>query len=150
MTLNTQLLEDVAFQIDRDPGAFDLADFYWVPESASCDGTVDPNVCGTTMCIAGWVNWLTRDLTVPFTAAHAADVPHARKALGLSHEEGHDLFYADYASSVWVREASRYGWETDQFVGSEDPDTSLREWSEISGTQAAEVLRKIADGSIRL
>ena len=70
-TTSWELLEDVVKTIDQEPKRFDWA--IWTnPDADYYLPAQDASACGTTACIAGWVNLLTtteaRDVRSPWDA----------------------------------------------------------------------------------
>lgn len=91
--------------------------------------------CGTVGCIGGWAlatygNDPSRDWS-----------DAAGEHLGLNYGQEKRLFLA-VTDSVWSEHAERYGWVVD--------DDGLVGWDQITATQAAQMLREIADGTVTL
>ena len=149
--MNKQLFLDVARAIE-DTGQFSLETFVESAVERAArrrNGHVpmfaqyDPSECGTTMCVCGWVNWLT--LAKPGQKTMSADrfmnQGHAAEALGITMEQAERLFFAE-GDSVWVKYADRYGWPHD--------DAGVTYWNQIQPKQAAKVLRDIAYRRVKL
>ena len=98
--------------------------------------------CGTTACVAGWLNYME--------GRPLGRVDPAAVSLGLTAETAlYRLFYAD-KESVWAEQAHLYGWKTKT-----EDDTSydvggVSNWQDITAAQAADVLRKIAHGIVQI
>ena len=99
--------------------------------------------CGYVGCVWGW--------TVAIHNLEIADdgEREAADALGLTGKDAERLFYADTEHTVWVRLADEYGWTVEEDGMSPD-GRMLADWSEITADQAADVLRRIADGEVVL
>lgn len=92
--------------------------------------------CGTTACIAGWVNaWADHPI---------ADTSKARDELGISAPQSGRLFYWG-PTSVWALLADEYGWKR-----TDDHWKDVADPSQITAAQAADVLRRIAKGEVTL
>lgn len=134
MTINKEAFLAVADVIEY-ADRFDLTYFAMAPDGQVCSTTPVWEDCGTTACIAGWVNaWADND--------SPSDTYGAGKELGITPEEGYRLFYG-YNGSVWSRHAREYGWRLDR-------SGRVSDWSDITAIQAADVLRRIANGDITL
>lgn len=142
--MNETLLLRVADAIESHPNNFNLAQFVDWTRGAGGDSErsrlfdlielVDD--CGTVGCVAGFTAaiMLEDDPSIPEPTMESA-----AGALGLIDAQHWRLFYAG-RGSVWAEMADKYGWSVD--------DGSLKEWSEVLGWQAAEVLRDIANDKI--
>jgi hypothetical protein len=97
--------------------------------------------CGTTACVAGWTcAWA--DVAKRATGWDDYRIHNAaRRELGLDWEASERLFYYD-SKSIWAEVADEYGWKVD-FRGIEDAE-------DVKGAQAADVLRRIANGELTL
>jgi hypothetical protein len=99
--------------------------------------------CGTAGCIGGWTVALF-SAQVDEVADDANESAEAAYLLDLEDNEAWRLFYPEPApcpggsvQSIWADVADDYGWEL--------PNSNSWEWAEqITATQAADVLRRIA------
>lgn len=146
--MNTDLMLEIAERIEAQPDLFDLTDFFepkdGVPEDEMLPTTGDQFVvsCNTTACVAGWAIVVAQNTTNYWEmGGYHAHHNTGRDLLGLTEQEANYLFYAGNPKSVWQRYADEYGWDW-----SCDPD----DWSQITGYQAADVLKRIAKGDIEL
>ena len=99
------------------------------------DAIVLYEVCTSVGCVCGWVNAINDHRS-------ADDEKFARQKLDISSIESKRLFFAQ-ADSIWSEVAEEYGWDTCL-------DGELVNWSGITAQQAAEVLRRIANGELTL
>jgi len=150
MKLNKELFLKLADAIEREK-RFDLESWVSTPTlvnelaEALWDDRrvlVDGDACGTTMCVCGWVNWLTRRKGAKtLTAAQFEDRDNAARKLGITAKQANSLFMAE-GDTVWLQYAKRYHWDHDEY--------GLYDWSCIKPHQAARVLRDIANGLVTL
>lgn len=141
--MNVEFMRRLADVIERE-NRFDMS---WWSKTVDLDGETHPEnlrpadlisgrvrACKTVGCVAGWANAIDgyRDL---------GDSEHAAEVLGLADREASRLFHTD-RGSVWAGLTAEYGWMTspDGWVDTEG----------VSASQAAQVLRRIADGTIQL
>lgn len=146
--MNTELLNQVADLIEQ-TDRFNLSYLVRGPGDGhrmeySFTASELMHNCQTTACVAGWTNVLLagEDSNRWVGDADSQDgLGEARVGLGLTSGQADRLFYAN-ENSVWTSQADRFGW----LVGYD----GLAEWADITATQAATVLREIADGRIDL
>jgi len=137
--MNKQLFLDLADVIEADPKQFDMNHWLFTPT------TVQPtlNACGTTACVCGWTNFLIRpDDDVLGVEGEYGDIEAAANALGIDSRVVDDRLFSCGHESVWAELADEFDWDT--------YDSGLVNWSEPTAAQAAEVLRRIADGRLVL
>ena len=108
--------------------------------------------CGTTACIAGWTNVymfkkeqdyndiLEEHKVTPYVIGHSAVAEIAAEYLGLTPAEADWIFFTNQFS-VWMQYKEEYGFKDTVLVNS---STGIN----ISNKQAADVLRRIANGEI--
>ncbi len=137
--MNKQMFLDVADAIEAEAEAFDMTYFVKTPNQRF--GTDNLNLCGSTACVCGWVNFLTTEED-DLVYLDYGNEERACELLGITKSQGTSLFFPN-AGSVWVSVAEEFGW---QIYGNGGVDN----WSEITGQQAAEVLRRIANGELNL
>lgn len=90
--------------------------------------------CGTIGCVGGWTAaWAELDGPNVWTAIS--------NELGIDAAQGDRLFFRWY-ESVWYPLAEEYGWTTDA--------EGIEPRSQITAAQAADVLRRIANGEVKL
>lgn len=147
--MNTALMLEIADAIEETK-QFDLDSFVG-GVGVNYEDPFTPG-CGTTMCVCGWANWLTRRKGAKsLRVEQFEDEEHAAKKLGLDHGQAHRLFYAG-AGSVWGGYAKRYRW--DWYEGNDiiagEMGIGVSEWRQIKPHQAARVLRDIANGKVEL
>lgn len=106
------------------------------------------HVCGTTACIAGWVNVLVEmgnyhydDDHDPYDVTDDTDV--AANWLGLSKKEAQQIFYAG-VNSVWARYESLIGLED----GLVSEIGTIDDWSKITRQNAIDMLNLLLEGKI--
>jgi hypothetical protein len=94
--MNKELIKKITLQIEDNPESWDQT--AWAEQGA----------CGTTFCVAGWACELTgysprfsdqargaiTSVAVNESGEEVNIESHARAALGLSHEEAYELFFA--------------------------------------------------------
>lgn len=142
--MNTEAMLAVADVIEYVEERFDLTT--WIASDYEENGL--PKIktlwddCGTVGCVAGW------------TCAWADVVPNAdrwddgrvisaaRRELGLTLGQAEQLFFYHY-NTVWSRVASEYGWKLGFHGG-------LSHVRQVTAAQAADVLRRLARGEIKL
>lgn len=142
-TVNIDRFRELADTIER----ADRFDMRYVKNTVDGVAAVDSNKpdrelftdCGTVGCVAGWALALwhrgSLALSWPYWCNDAA------KPLDLTREQASRLFLAD-EYSVWAKHAERYGWAVDE--------DGIDGWEQITATQAAHMLREIADGTVTL
>ena len=116
---------------------FGLRDTYGTVTVDSEDGFAVTDLltnCRTVGCIAGWGSAMLGhgDLDASAVTDH----------LGITEDQAGRLYYA-WQGSVWSELADVYGWDTNEF-------DDIFDWNDITGEQAAEVLRGIARGDVKL
>jgi hypothetical protein len=132
MTLNTDLLLEIADHIERRPEKFDLG--LW---SSAHDADEHINDCGTTGCVAGWANALTGAESFEVLC----DSTRAANKLGLNDDQAARLFL--WSDSVWCDLADDLGLEV------YNKGTNFR-GIDLTGHLAAKGLRMIASGEVAL
>lgn len=141
MAINRQAFLDLADYIEA-ADRFDLNHYIAFTETSRIRYIEDGrnadilwSNCGTTGCVAGWANAMTNH-------SHLEDTYHAREVLGITLDQGQNLFFA-MEGSIWERLHAEYHWQCSR-------DTGLSDWSQITAKQAADVLRRIARGEVIL
>jgi hypothetical protein len=137
--VNAELLLKVADLIEQ-TDRFDLNHFFCKKTGEDENGGLLTD-CGTTGCVAGWVN---ATIGVPFNDdLDYGNTERAAEALGIDEDLADDrLFYA-CRGSIWAEVMDEFGWE-------DDGNGRVDDWSGITSSQAAEVLRRLADGRLTL
>lgn len=97
MAVNQDMARHVLAAIEASPEHYDQAQFL------AGEIVAGMPACGTTMCIAGWTNFLTGN--------HPMYLTLARDSLGLSAEEGQYLFfeYDNEAAMARLRHMAEHG-----------------------------------------
>lgn len=139
-----ETLTDYYDENDRIPSALNN------PVIALKNGGIDKNSiylsCGTAACVAGWVlvNEYFNGNKEPLEWCMENGTPNyqykAREILGITIDQAMRLFFCDELS-VWNRLRDEYDFDF-------DPD--MQETWNINPKHAAEVLRKIANGEIKI
>lgn len=99
----------------------------------------DEPKCNTVGCVAGWANAIGN----PHTAV-AADTTAAARWLGIEHQLAYDRLFMANKGSIWADLAGEYDWTVDEHTYEIDG------WDQITGAQAADVLRRLARGELTL
>ncbi len=137
-TLNTALLREVADRIELED-RFDLSCFAYHYGDDREDGQVRPSEvldhCGTTACVAGWLNAL--DGHEPLN-----DTTHAAGLLNIDVWTADRLFFWGSRDTVWQRLADE--------LGLRDEVTGTLQVDRITAPIAAKGLRMLADGEVTL
>jgi hypothetical protein len=177
-TINVQMFLDVADEIEAHADRFDLTS--WIAKFNTAENANphddfdnwDPRktiegVCNSVLCVGGWMNLLIWETTGE--KVHPGNAIRAAEALGITHgyedhpniehlrrgsaettiKEGtqaHSLFIPSWRS-VWCEQADHYGWDftTDPWGDIQDDNVA-----QITGHQAADLLRRIARGEVTL
>ena len=143
MTINAEAFRKVADAIEEHQ-RFNLALVALDVGPVEVDPHLLPTDCGTVGCVWGWTVGIL-DLEIKGQGEE-----EAAHALGLTAGMDADrLFYADNEHTVWVRLADEYGWAVEPH-GWWPGGRMLADESEITADQAADVLRRIADGEVTL
>ena len=140
MLINTQLVD-----------GYDLWDYDHIHPFV--DGySLNKLECGTTACIAGWTNIymfkneqdyndiLEEHKVMPNVIGHSAIEEIATEYLGLTEAEASWIFYTN-ENSVWMQHKEEYGFRN-------MPVTWISSGINVNNKQAADVLRRIANGEI--
>lgn len=104
----------------------------------------NPRECGTTACVAGWASVLMHKEGAQLSNHWINWEQNVREWLGLTEHEAAVLFIEDHGRCIWHRVREDYGWLHKR------SETSLDVKLDISASDAADVLRKIADGVYEL
>ena len=129
----------------------------------SASEVLDINVCKTAGCIAGWALALENGGVIELPKVQTPDdakaiVSRGAEILGLEFEQGTRLFYVD-EESVWVEHINMYEHLLDCYGGDdlewskedeEQLSNFLSDTSPINNKAAAFMLRKIANGEVKL
>lgn len=140
--MNKERILKLADTIEADANNFNLTYFSW-PSTDQRGHT-----CGTPSCVAGWANHLSNKGKKAHKRVSLENETNAARWLGLLDANHHAMdvykrLFAGVAGSIWAEYADKYGWERDEYGDIED-------WSQITGRQAAKVLRDLAYRKVRL
>lgn len=107
--------------IEANPGSFNMRNWFWSADSRSL--APDQNVCGTTMCAAGWAAHVTGWTLLAKCCDEAGDCDHP----GVMARRGDEVFPVEVVGA----EALGLRWGDDFFYASEN--TALQCLREIAG-----------------
>ncbi|UOF82157.1 hypothetical protein [Caudoviricetes sp.] len=144
-----QRLLKIADTIEANAQAFNLQNWSW---PTWLDTSVHP--CGSPSCVAGWANALANKNRRKANRVSLNDANAAAFYLGIVNpdkstwalsdaEYAEERLFTAYEDSVWVKYAAKYGWTLSPYGG-------LKAWDQITGRQAAKVLRDLAYRKVRL
>lgn len=93
-----ELAAEVWQYLVEHPESHDQGKWFEVNNEPLYDVVVEPNICGTTMCVSGTAVWIKNDYKIPREVRWSHD---GAEALGLDEDEAEWLFYdADKEEAV--------------------------------------------------
>lgn len=126
--MNKELFLKVADAIENDPSSYD--------QKIYAEDLLDQTgeVCGTTMCIAGWALFLSRGFSVAQIKETYPEY-EAAKELAITEDQGENLFRAYDFTNSWPEP---YGRQMELLASSDDRESKAK--------LVASMLRAIANG----